>query len=307
MHAVLIAAAIGCVSLLYATAGQAGGTAFLAVMAFAAFPAAEMRGTALLLNIVAAGYATWQLHRRAANDATMLAPLIVPSLFTAFAGALIALNGPMYFMLTGLLLIAAGTLMVFRRTADTIEARPMQPIPAAAMGAAAGFISGLTGVGGGVFLAPILIALGWTSPKGAAAVSPPFFLCNSIAGFVGVLFAGQSTAPGAFIYVVGQSAAPRSAHKSRDAGCQSEPPGMFSLPFMFAGARLLFAKGAGQDLGYRRPPSPQGDDCPDRFDDAEWPGTLQKAVCRAKRAGRRKTQDEFHGCASQTRSRPASR
>ena len=124
MHAVLIAAAIGRVSLLYATAGQAGGTAFLAVMAFAAFPAAEMRGTALLLNIVAAGYATWQLHRRAANDATMLAPLIVPSLFTAFAGALIALNGPMYFMLTGLLLIAAGTLMVLRRTADTIEATP---------------------------------------------------------------------------------------------------------------------------------------------------------------------------------------
>jgi uncharacterized membrane protein YfcA len=167
MHAVLIAAAIGRVSLLYATAGQAGGTAFLAVMAFAAFPAAEMRGTALLLNIVAAGYATWQLHRRAANDATMLAPLIVPSLFTAFAGALIALNGPMYFMLTGLLLIAAGTLMVFRRTADTIEARPMQPIPAAAMGAAAGFISGLTGVGGGVFLAPILIALWMDLTKGS--------------------------------------------------------------------------------------------------------------------------------------------
>ena len=54
----LVAAIIGCVSLLYATAGQAGGTAFLTVMAFAAFPAVEMRATALLLNIVAAGYAT---------------------------------------------------------------------------------------------------------------------------------------------------------------------------------------------------------------------------------------------------------
>ena len=112
MHAVLIAAAIGCVSLLYAMAGQAGGTAFLAIMAFAAFPAVEMRATALMLNIVAAGYATWQLHRRAATDVKMLVPLIVPSLFTAFAGGLIALNGPMYFTLTGLLLIAAGTLMV---------------------------------------------------------------------------------------------------------------------------------------------------------------------------------------------------
>jgi hypothetical protein len=53
-HALIVASLIGCVSLLYATAGQAGGTAFLAVMAFAAFPAIEMRATALLLNIVAA-------------------------------------------------------------------------------------------------------------------------------------------------------------------------------------------------------------------------------------------------------------
>ena len=53
-----VAALIACVSLLYATVGQAGGTAFLAIMAFAAFPADEMRPTALLLNIVAAGYAT---------------------------------------------------------------------------------------------------------------------------------------------------------------------------------------------------------------------------------------------------------
>jgi hypothetical protein len=58
-----VAALIACVSLLYATVGQAGGTAFLAIMAFAAFPADEMRPTALLLNIVAAGYATWRLHR----------------------------------------------------------------------------------------------------------------------------------------------------------------------------------------------------------------------------------------------------
>src|SRR5271156_4432765 len=86
-HQYLIASAIPCVSLLYATAGQAGGTAFLAVMAFAAFPAAEMRATALLLNIVAAGYATWRVHRKAV-DRKMLLPLTVPSLVAAFLGGL---------------------------------------------------------------------------------------------------------------------------------------------------------------------------------------------------------------------------
>jgi uncharacterized protein len=92
-HPFAVAALIGFVSLLYATAGQAGGTAFLAVMAFAAFPATEMRATALLLNIVAAGYATWQLHRRVAIDRRMLLPLTVPSLVAAFLGGLLVLGG----------------------------------------------------------------------------------------------------------------------------------------------------------------------------------------------------------------------
>jgi uncharacterized membrane protein YfcA len=91
-HALIIAGLIGCVSLLYATAGQAGGTAFLAVMTFAAFPATEMRATALLLNIVAAGYATWRLHRSAVIDRTMLLPLTVPSLVAAFLARLSQLD-----------------------------------------------------------------------------------------------------------------------------------------------------------------------------------------------------------------------
>jgi uncharacterized membrane protein YfcA len=98
-HTLVVAGLIGCVSLLYGTVGQAGGTAFLAVMAFAAFPATEMRATALLLNIVAAGYATWRLHRRAAIDRKMLLPLTMPSLVAAFLGGLLVLGGHAYFVL----------------------------------------------------------------------------------------------------------------------------------------------------------------------------------------------------------------
>jgi len=179
------------VSLLYATVGQAGGTAFLAIMAFASFPAAEMRPTALFLNIVAAGYATWRLHQRAAIERTTLLRVTLPSLVTALAGGLLVLNGRVYFILTGLLLVAAAALMAFKRTVDTLEARSIQLLPAAAVGAGAGFVSGLTGVGGGVFLTPFIIALGWMSPRRAAALSPPFILCNSVMGLLGVLLAGQ--------------------------------------------------------------------------------------------------------------------
>ena len=155
---------------------------------------AEYRG-GRLCNLAASSKGS----RRSENAISADRPFVVHG----FCGRIDILDERFYFTLTGLLLIAAATLMAIKRTADTVEAKPIQPIPAAATGAAAGFISGLTGVGGGVFLAPMLIALQWTSPRGAAAVSPPFILCNSIAGFVGVLFAGQSIAPGAFIYAMG--------------------------------------------------------------------------------------------------------
>jgi uncharacterized membrane protein YfcA len=241
MDAFLVASLIGCVSLLYATAGQAGGTAFLAVMAFAGFPATEMRATALLLNIVAAGYGTWRLHRRGIIDRKMLLPLTVPSLVTAFLGGLLVLGARVYFIMTGLLLVAAAALMVFKRTADTVEVRPVRPCPAAIVGGGAGFVSGLTGVGGGIFLTPLLIAFGWASPRRAAALSPPFILCNSVLGLAGVFLAGQRLAPGTLLYSAGAFAG---AVIGTTIGLRwmSEGATRYALAaiLLFAGSRLLF-------------------------------------------------------------------
>jgi uncharacterized membrane protein YfcA len=80
---VLLALLFGVISLLYATVGQAGGTAFLAVMAFSSFAANEMRPTALFLNIVAATYSTWLFNRGKLVDWAKLRPLLLASLPTA--------------------------------------------------------------------------------------------------------------------------------------------------------------------------------------------------------------------------------
>jgi uncharacterized protein len=127
-------------------------------------------------------------------------PLTVPSVVAAFLGGLVVLGGGIYFVLTGVLLIAAAVLMVFKRTADKVDAHPVRLGAVFAVGAGAGFISGLTGVGGGVFLTPLLIAFGWSTPRRAAQLSPPFILCNSILGLIGVLLAGQTLAPGVLLY-----------------------------------------------------------------------------------------------------------
>jgi uncharacterized membrane protein YfcA len=187
----LFALLFGVISLLYATVGQAGGTAFLALMAFAAFPAAEMRPTALALNIVVALYSTWVFSREKAVDWGKLRPLLLSSLPTALVGGFIVLDEGVYKTATGVILLLAGAVTILRQEPSAERDRQTPLWGAVTVGALVGLVSGLTGVGGGVFLAPILIALHWASPKQTAALSAPFILANSIVGLIGVLFSGQ--------------------------------------------------------------------------------------------------------------------
>jgi uncharacterized protein len=194
---------IGAVSLLYAMAGQAGGTAFIAVMAITGFPADEMRPTALLLNIVAAGFATWWLPRQRTVDWQGLGPIILASLPSAFVGGLIVLGGRTYFILTGIILILAAAALIARTWAShEVKDRPIPVLSAALIGTGVGLLAGLTGVGGGVFLAPILMLCGWASPERAANLSAPFIFANSLPGFAGTLIAGQSVSSDTWLYAV---------------------------------------------------------------------------------------------------------
>lgn len=187
-------------SLLYATVGQAGGTAFVAVMAFAAFPANEIRPTALTLNILAASYATWRLYHHGSVDWPLFRTLTLASVPAALVGGLVVLDSSLYLTVTAVLLLLAAVVMIFRAEADHTGARILPWLPVMAAGGATGFLSGLTGVGGGVFLAPLIIALGWTSPLRAAGLSPPFILVNSAIGLIGVLMAGQRPSPDVIVF-----------------------------------------------------------------------------------------------------------
>jgi uncharacterized protein len=198
----MLAVLFGAVSLLYATVGQAGGTAFLALMAFASFPSNEMRPTALLLNIVAATYSTWIFNRGRLVDWAKLKPLLIASLPTAFVGGFIVLDEHVYKIVTGLVLLSAATILLFRKSHEADPDRQTPWWGAIATGAMVGFVSGLTGVGGGVFLAPILIALHWASPKQTAALSAPFILANSAVGLAGAMLTHQAPSSQTWIYAI---------------------------------------------------------------------------------------------------------
>lgn len=195
---IAISCLLAAVALVYATVGQAGGTAFLAVMAVVGVPAEELRPTALALNIVAASYTTWRLHRAGAINWRLLGSVGAASLPMALLGGLIVLDATPYYMLTGSVLLATAGLMI--STPIPTAQRHMGAAARVISGAVIGLLSGLTGVGGGVFLAPLLILGGWATARDAAAVSAPFILGNSILGLSGAIAGGQGVSPDFALY-----------------------------------------------------------------------------------------------------------
>jgi uncharacterized membrane protein YfcA len=190
------------ISLLYATVGQAGGTAFLALMAFASFPPSEMRPTALLLNIVVATYSTWLFNQTRSVDWPKLRPLLLASLPAALVGGVIVLDKRLYHAATGIVLLCAASILAFRREPNEQADKLPSLRGSITVGATVGFVSGLTGVGGGVFLAPILIGMHWASPKQTATLAAPFILANSVVGLVGAIYVGQAPASDTWLYAL---------------------------------------------------------------------------------------------------------
>lgn len=173
-------------ALLYAAAGQGGGSGYIAVMGLYGVAPEVMRPTALSLNVLVAGLATWRLWRAGWGGWPALWPFLVGSVPGAAAGGAMVLAADSYRLVVGTVLIAAGTWLWW----DTGRpaAGPMRHPPFGiriGAGGAIGLLSGLTGIGGGVFLAPVLLLLRWADPRQTAALTAPFILLNSIAGLAG--------------------------------------------------------------------------------------------------------------------------
>ena len=198
MH-VILPLAIGLVALLYASVGHAGATGYIAVMTLLGMPAAMVRPTALLLNVLVATIASVQFFRAGHFRGRLFWPLAVASMPCAFVGGAITLPTAAFEAVLGGVLLASAARMLLdarRPAADdhpTTEPLPTDrpPVVWAALGGAIGLLSGLTGVGGGVFLTPALLALGAAPVKTIAAVTAPFILVNSLAGLGGGLLAGR--------------------------------------------------------------------------------------------------------------------
>jgi len=172
---------------LYSSVGHGGASGYLAAMALVGVAPATMKPTALVLNVLVATIASVQFLRAGCFSWSVFWPFAATSIPLAFLGGAASLPAPIYKQLVGIVLLyAAWRLATALR--GTIGASSNPPLAMAlVLGGAIGLLSGLVGVGGGIFLSPLLLFMGWAETRVTAGVSALFILVNSVAGLAGHL------------------------------------------------------------------------------------------------------------------------
>ena len=181
----VIAACLLLGAVLYTSVGHAGSSAYIAVMTLFNLQASVIKPTALTLNIAVSAYASWRYIRNKFFDKKLFFVLSAGAIPAAFIGGHINLPSEIYKPIVGVLLILSGLRFIFLAAAHDREIRPVNYLLAIVMGSSIGFLAGITGTGGGIFLSPLIIWLGWNHVKQASGTVAAFIFVNSVAGLLG--------------------------------------------------------------------------------------------------------------------------
>lgn len=193
MNASLLPVPIALVGFLYAMVGHGGASGYLAVLGLAGLDPADMRSSALCMNVCVSLVGAWQFIRAGHFRWAVLRPFLLTSVPCAFLGAGIHLEKDLYLRLLGLCVVLAGLRLSGVLNAPREATNTVPVLPALAIGAAIGLLAGMLGIGGGILLSPVLLLAGWADARVTAATSALFILANSGAGLVNL--AGSGAAP----------------------------------------------------------------------------------------------------------------
>ena len=158
--------------MLFSSVGHGGASAYLAVMALMNVAPASMRPAALVLNILVASIAIYKFYRAGAFSWRLFLPLSIASVPMAFVGGLVSLPDHFYKPIVGLvLIIAAWHIFSHAKKTYVVNQSTVKTPVLLGVGAVLGLLSGLTGVGGGIFLSPILIFFKWAETRVISGVA----------------------------------------------------------------------------------------------------------------------------------------
>jgi uncharacterized protein len=179
-------AAFFATALLYASVGFGGGSTYTALLALGETDYRILPFISLVCNVIVVTGGTFRFARAGLIPWRRVLPLVIASAPLALLGGLTPIKLPLFMAVLGCSLLAAGVLLLMQRS-PKIEAaeRATSPVVDALLGGGIGYFSGLVGIGGGIFLAPLLHLMRWGSARAIAATASLFILINSIAGLVG--------------------------------------------------------------------------------------------------------------------------
>ncbi|MBS1705158.1 MAG: sulfite exporter TauE/SafE family protein [Armatimonadetes bacterium] len=168
----------------YSMVGHGGASGYLALLAFTSIPTKLASTTALELNVVVSAITFFAFRRARHFDWNLAWPFMLGSIPFAFLGGRLQMESrTQSTILAGTLMYAAFALVVQPKQDELEPMRPKLHLATLA-GVSIGLVSGIVGVGGGIFLSPLMILLNWARPHKVAAVSACFIFVNSVAGLL---------------------------------------------------------------------------------------------------------------------------
>ena len=171
-------------AMLYASVGFGGGSTYIALLTLSGVDYRILPAVSLICNIIVVTGGTIRYARASEIPWRKVLPIVAVSAPLATLGGLTPIKQPLFMLVLGLSLLASGLLLLVQKNAP-VERRFRLPGAPLIAGGAMGYLAGLVGIGGGIFLAPLLHLIGWGTSRAIAATASLFILVNSIAGLVG--------------------------------------------------------------------------------------------------------------------------
>ncbi len=175
------------IAFIYSSVGFGGGSSYLAILAMYALPFKEIRLIALICNIIVVTGGTLIFIRNKQVNWKKIIPLAAVSVPMAFIGASMKISQDTFFIILGFSLIVAAVLLWIKTKSQNLDTSRKSNYLRDGLLGGAGFLSGMVGIGGGIFLSPVLNLMKWDTPKKIAATASFFILVNSVSGIAGQL------------------------------------------------------------------------------------------------------------------------